>query len=100
MTVSTFESIRSSLLPAQDRCIAHLNELAFQVQPPWDDIKQGIRLIDDFKHIHYDALGKFVENPHCYPVDSMVEMLKRSQAILTESLLILEEIMRRSRSHS
>lgn len=100
MTVSTFESIRNSLLPAQDRCISKLDELIFKTQPTWDDIKQGICLIDEFKLLHFDALSMFAAHPQLFPSDSMAEMLERSQAILTESLLILEGIMLRNYSRS
>jgi hypothetical protein len=98
MTESSYVSIRISLLQAQDRCIARINELVFQTQPTWDDIVQGIRLIDEFKAIHYNALARFVADPDSFPVDSMAEMLSRSQTILTEALLSLDELMQRNRS--
>jgi hypothetical protein len=100
MTVSKFEGIRNSLLPAQDRCIAQLNELVFQPQPSSDDILQGVRLIDEFKQIHFDALARFIADPDSFPVDTMADMLSRSQTILTESLLSLDEVMLRSRSRT
>lgn len=90
MTVSEFENIRSVLVPAQDRCIARINELVFQPQPSWNDIEEGIRLIDKFKAIHDDALTRFIAEPDSFPVNAMADMLSRSQTILTESLLGLD----------
>lgn len=98
MTTNSYESIRSSLLPAQDRCIAKFDELVFQARPTSSDIEHGIRLIDEFKQIHFDAISKFVANSQSFPGDKMADMLIRSQTILTQMLLSLEDVLHRNRS--
>jgi hypothetical protein len=100
MTLSSFERTRNALLCAEDRCIAHLNELVFQTQPAWDEIRQGFCLVDELKLSHYLALNEFVAHPNRFPVRSMSEMLKHSATTLSESLLIMEEILRHNHSRS
>ncbi len=59
MNVSGFNRIRKSLQDAENRRIAHLNELAFRTRPTWDEIERGFRLGNEFREIHAAALDSF-----------------------------------------
>jgi hypothetical protein len=100
MTVSSFESIRNLLHCAESRCIYQLNELAFQNRPAWVEIERGLQFVDELKRVHFEALGLFLANPCLYPGRAMSTVLKRSGAILAESQLLMEDILRKNHSRS
>ncbi len=93
MNVSGFNRIRKSLQDAENRRIAHLNELAFRTRPTWDEIERGFRLGNEFREIHAAALDSFAAHPRRFPA-TMPTMLLQSALVLSQALHILDHLAR------
>jgi hypothetical protein len=100
MTVNSFEHIRNLLHCAESRCVYQLNDVAFQNQPAWEEIEKALRFVDELKQVHYEVLNKFLAHPSRFPGRAMATVLKRNGAVLAESLLVIEDIIRKNHSHS
>ncbi len=100
MSVNSFERIRSLLHCAESRCIYQLDELAVQDQPAREEIERGLRFVDELKQVHYEALNQFVAHPDRFPSRPTSAVLKHSATILSQSLIAMEDIIRKNRSCS
>jgi hypothetical protein len=69
-----------------------LGELAFQNNPAWCDIDKGYRLVLELKDIHDRTIGELASRTCRFPIRPMSTLLRRGSIVLSQSLLIMDEI--------